>query len=60
MPRRVSELKYEPIEETSFKKRRENAMKVQLLVYGGKVLVQRLNLRKPGQKFKVLHQNPQR
>lgn len=56
----MSELKYEPIEETSFKKRRENAMKVQLLVYGGKVLVQRLNLRKPGQKFKVLHQNPQR
>ena len=46
------ELKERPIKETCLKQRREIAMKIQLLVYSGKILVQGLQLRKPGEGMK--------
>ena len=45
------ELKLRPIEETCLKQKREIAMKIQLLVNGGKILVQNLQLRKPGKRM---------
>ena len=41
-----------PIKETCLKQEREIAMKIQLLVNGGKILVQNLQLRKPGKRMK--------
>ena len=40
-----------PIKETCLKQEREIAMKIQLLVYGGEILVQNLQLRKPGKRM---------